>query len=84
MTHLWNPGIAIDVGTDERAQPCQFRWQGQVHPIRGVAQHWRIDVEWWRREIGRDYFKVYTTTGLLVVIYRDLPSDSWYLQRLYD
>jgi hypothetical protein len=32
----------------------------------------------------RDYFKLTTTTGLLVIIYHDLIHDAWFLQRLYD
>jgi hypothetical protein len=41
-------------------------------------------MEWWREGIRRDYFKLTTTTGLLVVIFHDLDTGDWYLQRLYD
>ncbi len=41
-------------------------------------------MDWWRVRIWREYFKLTTGTGLLVVIYRDLLSGAWYLQRLYD
>jgi len=34
--------------------------------------------------VWREYFKLTTQTGLLVVIYLDLLNGKWYLQRLYD
>jgi hypothetical protein len=50
-----------------------------------VAKQWRVDVDWWRGEpVTRDYYKLTTTTGLLVIVYRDLLTGAWYLQRLYD
>ena len=49
-----------------------------------IAKRWRVDVDWWRVRVWREYFKLATGTGLLVVIYRDLLSGGWYLQRLYD
>jgi glycosyltransferase involved in cell wall biosynthesis len=32
----------------------------------------------------RDYYKLVTHTGLLVVIFQDLVTGDWYLERLYD
>ena len=50
-----------------------------------VAKRWRVDVDWWRGiSTARDYFKLATTTGLLIIIYQDLQTGAWYLQRLYD
>jgi hypothetical protein len=36
----------------------------------------------WR--VWREYFRLATRTGLLVVVYHDLLEDRWYLQRVYD
>ncbi|MCB0209356.1 MAG: hypothetical protein KDJ52_08505 [Anaerolineae bacterium] len=49
-----------------------------------VAKRWRVDQDWWRGRIWREYFKLTTKTGLLVIIYRDLLTGEWFLQRLYD
>jgi hypothetical protein len=43
-----------------------------------------VDVNWWKLRIWREHFKLYTETGLLAVVYRDLLADEWYLQRVYD
>ena len=49
-----------------------------------IAKQWRVNADWWRgAPVARDYFKLATTTGLLLIIYRD-HTGAWYLQRLYD
>ncbi len=83
MTRLWANGIAIQM-TQNAHQPECFMWEKQVHPVLYIANHWRVDVGWWRWRVWRDYWKVVTKTGLLVVIYQDLSGGDWYLQRLYD
>lgn len=84
MTHLWAEGETLDVVIDDEGVPLRLTWRGRSHPVEHVTKHWRVDVEWWRLRIWRDYFKLVTATGLLVVVYRDLQKDGWYLQRLYD
>lgn len=84
MTYLWGRKEPIVVDTDDLQRPLLFIWRGQAHPVARVARHWRVDQCWWRLRVWRDYFKLATTTGMLVVIYRDLPSEDWYLHRLHD
>jgi hypothetical protein len=84
MTHLWPQGEPITVQRDALLLPQAFTWQGQIHRVQQVAKRWRVDQEWWQQRIWREYFKLTTQTGLLVIIYRDLLTGAWYLQRLYD
>jgi hypothetical protein len=84
MTRLWRTGAPIQMGLDTACLPERFIWQGRSHPVAGIANHWRVDIGWWRIHIRRDYFKLYTQTGLLAVVYCDLDNHRWYLQRLYD
>jgi hypothetical protein len=84
MTRLWSKGVSIVVqsGSDS---PEHLIWQSQTHHVAAVVKQWRVNVDWWRGEsVARDYYKVTTTTGLLLIIYRDLQTGAWYLQRLYD
>ncbi len=83
MTHLWPEGERIEVECDGES-PCSFTWRGYVHSVQGIAKRWRVDEGWWRQRIWRECFKLHTSTGLLVIIYRDLLTGHWYLQRLYD
>lgn len=84
MTYLWPDGDPIEVQADVLGTPLQLVWKGQSHIVERVARRWRVDVDWWRGRVWREYFKLTTQTGLLVVIYRDFIGDGWYLQRLYD
>ncbi|MEA3459622.1 MAG: hypothetical protein U9R11_02940, partial [Chloroflexota bacterium] len=68
----------------EDAWPRSFEWRGRTHPVKEMCRRWRVDEGWWRSRIWREYFKLVTATGLLVVIYRDKLTDRWYLSRLYD
>ena len=84
MTRFWAKGKLIHVVSDELGEPKRFEWQRGTHQVDAIARQWRVDLDWWRIRVWRDYFKLVTNSGLLVVIYRDLLSDQWYLQRLYD
>jgi hypothetical protein len=88
MTRLWSEGQVIAVAgrsrSDGSEEPAAFTWRGQTHRVQEIIRRWRVDLEWWRVRIWRTYFKLNTDTGLLVVIYQDLPSGAWYLQRMYD
>jgi hypothetical protein len=84
MTHLWPDGQPIAVVLNSLAEPTSFTWQGRAHPVETIGRRWRVDIEWWRQRVWRAYYKLSTHTGLLVIIYQDLLSGAWYLQRLYD
>ncbi len=84
MTRLWPDGDLIDVIGQRLDGPEQLLWRGQAHPVAEVTRHWRVRGDWWNEPMWRDYFKLTTTTGLLLVVYHDLLADQWYLQRLYD
>lgn len=84
MSRLFGDSIPIEVQVLNGAIPKQFQWNGRRHPVQTVANHWRVDFGWWRLRIWRDYFKLQTTTGLLVTIYCDLTTGEWYLQMIYD
>ena len=84
MTRLWSGGMAIRVWCHADGAPMRLRWQGQSHIVQRVANRWRVDFGWWRLRIWRDYYKILTATGLLMVVYHDLMTDLWYAQRVYD
>lgn len=84
MTRLWVSGTPVEVHVTAEEIVRLFVWEGRRHVVQGVANRWRIDLGWWRLRVWRDYFKLHTTTGLLVILYHDLLTDRWYLQRIYD
>lgn len=85
MTRLWPSGVPIAVRPDKTGAPGRITWDGRTHQVQTIADHWRVELEWWRGEpVARDYYKVVTRSGLLLVLYRDRNTDLWFLQRLYD
>ena len=84
MSRFWADGLPIVVACDDLATPLAFSWQGQRHTVAEVVERWRVDDGWWRRRIWREYFQVVTRSGLLVLIYHDVRTQEWRLQRLYD
>ena len=84
MTRLWSEGSPITVAADDAGKPLRFTWQGQPHLVNEVTRRWRVNLDWWRQRTWRDYFKLTTESGLLVIVYHDLQEHQWYLQRLYD
>ena len=84
MTRLWPAGEPIAVRHNDLLEPCSFDWRGRRCRVERIAKRWRLDQGWWQRRIRREYFKLTTREGLLVVIYYDWIGGTWYLQRIYD
>jgi hypothetical protein len=45
-----------------------------------ILDRWRIDDEWWRKEISRLYYHVALEGGRLVTIFHDLVDGGWFIQ----
>ena len=84
MTRFWPAGTPVSVVDDGHGVPQRIIWQGRPHAVAHIALRWRVDEGWWRWRIWRDYWKLTTDTGRLLVVYHDLVRGAWYLQRLYD
>lgn len=73
---------AVTVRTDEHGGPTHVRLPGK--PARSVAvvrERWRIDDEWWRAMISREYRTVVLDDGRVLTLYHDLESGIWYAQK---
>ncbi len=84
MTRLWRKAQPITVQTNGRNEPVAFTWRGRRHEVAQITRQWRTDVAWWRERVWRSSYKLYTDSGLLVIVHQDLLTGDWYLQRLYD
>ncbi len=65
--------------------PCRFFCGQQGYD---VHRHWgpeRIETGWWRGPSSRrDYYRVETTEGIWMWLFRDLQSGSWNLHGIFD
>lgn len=48
--------------------------------VEEILDRWRIDDEWWRKEVSRMYYHVALEGGQLLTLYRDLITGRWYGQ----
>ncbi len=76
------PVIAVETAADGR--PSRLRWRRWLVEVAAICNHWRVEDDWWRQEVARDYYKVRTADGTLCVIFRDRRQGTWHLQRVYD
>ena len=92
MSRLWgrletDPSAAVPSGELQvrtRAElPSAIRWRDAWHPVEHIALSWQLDLNWWGARVYRDYYKV-LAAGMALVIYHDLLTDAWALQRVYD
>jgi hypothetical protein len=84
MSRFWPAGLPIAVTLDALATPTAFTWRTQRHSVARVVERWRVDEGWWKKRAWREYFQLVTRSGLLVLIYHDVRSGQWRLQRVYD
>jgi hypothetical protein len=71
----------IDVRVNGRGEPVAVTRNGRRNRVAAIQGTWRIDDEWWRETISRQYFQVELQGGLVLTIFRDLVSGRWYQQR---
>ncbi len=84
MTRLYGEGEEIAVTFERPEAPQAFTWRGRRYVVDAIAKRWRVDTDWWTKRVWREYFKLTTKNGFLLILYHDLVADKWYVQRLYD
>lgn len=77
-----NQPARVEVRTDGEGRPLAIRTRrGQpLQEISQIRESWRIDDEWWRRPVSREYHQVVLENGKVVTLYLDLAAGGWYLQ----
>ncbi len=72
----------VTVRTDDHGEPLFVRLPGKTaRRVAVVRERWRIDDEWWRQTISREYRTVVLDDGAVLTLYHDLLDDSWHVQR---
>jgi len=82
MTELLD-GTA-EVRTDANGQPVAIRTGSAWGRVAEVANTWRVETDWWRAPVRRDYVRCLLADGDCVDLYRDLETGVWHRERRYD
>jgi hypothetical protein len=69
--------VALDAQT---GLPLALHDRRGRHTIARVQDSWRVDDEWWRDPISRQYVQVLLTNGAVRTLYHDLIADRWFEQ----
>ena len=48
--------------------------------VTAVRERWRIDDEWWRHPLSREYLTVVLEDGRSLTLYMDLVQGGWWVQ----
>ena len=48
--------------------------------VAAVRERWRIDDEWWRRPLSREYLAVVLEDGRPLTLYHDRVEGGWWVQ----
>jgi hypothetical protein len=84
VSRFWRTPLPIAVTSDALATPASFICRGSTHHVVAVLERWRDDERWLFTHIWQENFIVRTRGGLQVLIFQDLLTREWYLQRIYD
>ena len=68
------------VDADSSGVPVAVLVHGSLRPVVAVHDAWRIDDEWWRAGISRQYFAVEMEGGKRLTIFQDMATRAWYRQ----
>jgi len=70
----------IHVEADEPGEPQAVVLGRERLAVAAVQDRWRIDDEWWRKEVSRMYFRLLLEDGRVVTVYHGLLVDQWLQQ----
>jgi len=73
-----------EVRTGANGSPVAVRCAGAWRDVTEVALTWRVETDWWRVPVRRDYVRCLLAGGECVDVYRDLESGVWFWLRRYD
>lgn len=73
-----------EVRADAGGSPSAVRVDGVWRAVREVALTWRVETDWWRTPVRRDYVRCLLSQDACVDLYRDLETGVWHWERRYD
>jgi hypothetical protein len=66
--------------------PAGVFTDGGQRRVQRVCARWRVETDWWRSAVSREYWKVVLggSEELLCDVFQDRLTGEWWLSRLYD
>ena len=62
-------------------RPVAITLRRRRYEIAAIDDTWEVADEWWRQHpISRAYYRCILDSGVAIVVYRDLLTDTWHRQ----
>lgn len=82
MTRLLTPAVAayVTVGPGGAPVAVSGAYTGSLDPI----ARWKVETEWWKQPVVREYWRAVLNSTTLCELYRDVLRNEWFVERVYD
>jgi hypothetical protein len=75
---------AAEVRTAANGELAAVRLGSVWREVTEVALGWRVETDWWRSPVRRDYVRCLLAGGECVDLYCDLETGAWRWARRHD
>src|SRR5258708_4618809 len=83
VSRLLAQPAAVAVETRD-AGPVRLRVDRRNLRVERVLSGWRLETDWWRAPLSREYWKLWLSGDLVCEVYQDRLDGQWKLTRWYD
>ncbi|MFY9615115.1 MAG: hypothetical protein WAT58_06910 [Candidatus Dormiibacterota bacterium] len=87
MSRLLAEPEAVEVAMVEGV-PRWLRGEEGRQRVERVFARWRVESDWWRSPVSREYWKlaldIGEAPGLVCEVYQDKLTGAWWRSRIYD
>ena len=82
VAEVFRPSTHPHVRPDNEEERSEAIHSGLVgKAVEAIIEIWHVDDEWWREPISRRCVEVILEGGKHVVLYEDLTTRDWFMQR---
>jgi hypothetical protein len=73
--------VPIDVRVNARGEPAWLIYGGLARAVQGIENTWRVVDRWWSDAVQREYFQVLLPDESFRIVFQDVFSGFWHLER---
>ncbi len=74
----------VGVVTDDSQSPLKINYRNTWYDVIEKLDTWNDTGEWWNGETEKIFYRLILIDGSVMEIYRDLPSNEWWSNKIYD
>jgi len=74
----------VKITTNIEGIPLTITISGKTKRVTKIYQQWHKSERICTQNVSKAYFRIKTTGGTIIDVYRDSTSNSWYLDKVYN